>query len=214
MNHEVPALHGTLVLVHGIFDTGRIFARMTRHFAARGLRVLAPDLKPSSGTGGLEPMAGQLKRLIDAEAPADAPLYLLGFSMGGLISRYYLQELGGLARVRRFVAVSVPQHGSRLAWLLPNRGCCQMRPGSAFLSSLNRGLDRLGQIPVLTLWTAHDLIIQPACSSLLPIGQSRRFRVFWHSLMIYDRRVLEAVDEFLAADAVDAGRPDWRIGIS
>ena len=49
MNHEVPALHGTLVLVHGIFDTGRIFVRMTRHFAARGLRVLAPDLKPSSG---------------------------------------------------------------------------------------------------------------------------------------------------------------------
>ena len=67
---------------------------------------------------------------------------------------------------------------------------------------------RHAQIPVLTLWTAHDLIIQPACSSLLPIGQSRRFRVFWHSLMIYDRRVLEAVDEFLAADAVDAGRPD------
>ena len=49
---------------------------MTRHFAARGLRVLAPDLKPSSGAGGLEPMAGQLKRLIDAEAPADTPLYL------------------------------------------------------------------------------------------------------------------------------------------
>ena len=124
-------------------------------------------------------------------------LDLVGFSMGGLISRYYLQRLGGLARVRRFIAISVPQHGSAWAWLLPNQGCRQMRPGSTFLQALNQDIASLAQIDLLTLWTPFDLMIIPATSSVIPVGRECKLPVLLHDWMIKDIRVLEAIASFL-----------------
>ena len=187
----------TLVFVHGIFDTGKIFAPMTHYFEKRGLYTHAPDLRPSSGAQGLEILAQQLKHSIDTHTGPEDMLDLVGFSMGGLISRYYLQRLGGLARVRRFIAISVPQHGSAWAWLLPNQGCRQMRPGSTFLQALNQDIASLAQIDLLTLWTPFDLMIIPATSSVIPVGRECKLPVLLHDWMIKDIRVLEAIASFL-----------------
>ncbi len=188
----------TLVLVHGIFDTGRIFAPMARYFAQHGLNTIAPDLRPCSGAKGLEMLAEQLKRIIEAETEPDETVDLVGFSMGGLISRYYLQRLGGLTRVRRFIAISVPQHGSQWAWLIPpNQGCRQMRPGSRFLQDLNQDSAGLARIDMLTLWTPFDLMIIPASSSVMPVGRQCKLPVLLHDWMIKDRRVLEAIAAFV-----------------
>lgn len=190
----------TVVLVHGIFDTGKIFAPMARYFAGHGLRTHAPDLRPCSGAQGLEMLARQLKQVIDtldAQIGPESTLDLVGFSMGGLISRYYLQRLGGLERVRRFVAISVPQHGSRWAWFLPNQGCRQMRPGSPFLQDLNQDIASLAQIDLLTLWTPLDLMIIPAGSSVIPVGRECKIPVLLHDWMIKDSRVLKAMADFL-----------------
>ncbi len=189
-----------LVLVHGIFDTGAIFAGMEGFFTERGVETYAPDLRPSSGAHGLETLALQLQRAVDARLPADQPFDLVGFSMGGLISRYYLQRLGGRERVRHFVAISVPQHGSLLAWLIPNRGCRQMRPGSRFLAELNRDVNDLAPIDILSLWTPYDLMIIPATRSALPLGKTLKLPVWRHDLMIKDRRVLQAMADFLLAE--------------
>ena len=191
---------GALVMVHGIFDTGALFHRMARHFEGRGWRTIAPSLHPRSGSAGLDVLAAQLKGVIDREVPPEEPLSLVGFSMGGLVSRYYLQRLGGLTRVRRFVAISAPQHGSFWARFVPTRGGRQMRPGGDFLRDLNGDLDRLAQIPVLSLWTPLDLMILPATSSLIPIGQTRKIVVPLHTLMLHDRRVFAAVGEFLEGE--------------
>lgn len=187
----------TLVLVHGIFDTGKIFTPMARYFAKRGLHTHAPNLRPSSGALGLETLARQLKRSIDIHTGPEDTLDLVGFSMGGLISRYYLQRLGGLERVRRFIAISVPQHGSKWAWFLPNQGCRQMRPGSTFLQELNRDIASLARIDLLTLWTPLDLMIIPPVSSVIPVGRECKVPVLLHDWMIKDTRVLEAMADFL-----------------
>lgn len=191
----------TLVLVHGIFDTGAIFSDMEHFFAQRGLRTHAPSLQPSSGAAGLEALALQLQGAIDAQIPVGQSFDLVGFSMGGLICRYYLQRLGGKERVRRFVAISVPQHGSLLAWLIPNRGCRQMRPGSRFLTELNHDLKDLAHLDILTLWTPFDLLIIPQTSSALPLGRTCSLPVWRHDLMVRDRRVLQTMAAFLLEES-------------
>ena len=62
--------------------------------------------------------------------------------MGGIVCRYYLQRLGGIARVDRFVAISAPEHGTWWANTCPAEllrwpGVAQLRPDSAFLRDLN-----------------------------------------------------------------------------
>jgi triacylglycerol lipase len=125
-----------VVLVHGIFDTAGIFRRMARLLRARGWTPHAVSLRPNTGRAGLDTLALQLKAYIDGHIGPGERIHLVGFSMGGLVARYYVQRLDGAERVRRFITLSAPHHGSRLAYLLANEACRQMRPGSAFLADL------------------------------------------------------------------------------
>ena len=83
---------------------------------------------------------------------------------------------------------------------LQNKGCRQMRPGSAFIEDLNRDVDVLEPIHVASLWTPFDLSILPATSSLLSIGQHVRLPVLLHPLMLWDRRSLDQVARLLETD--------------
>jgi triacylglycerol lipase len=188
---------GNVVLVHGIFDSGAIFAKMARHLEHHGFAPHAPDLHPSSGSSGLEDLATQLGRHIDERIGASGEFDLVGFSMGGLISRYYAQRLGGAERIRRLITISTPHHGSHMAYLLGNRAARQMRPGSRFLIDLNKDLDVLKGLSVVSMWTPWDLMIIPARSSRIAVGTELTIPVKLHPLMLTDRRSLDAILRFL-----------------
>ena len=50
--------------------------------------------------------------------------------MGGLIARYYVQRLGGDARVHTLVTLGTPHGGTAAAYLVPHRLARQLRPDS------------------------------------------------------------------------------------
>src|SRR5262249_26543993 len=106
-----------VVLVHGIWNSRAAFARISRYLRARGFDVHALDLVPSDGSVAVEQLAAQLASYVDAGLPAAAPFDLVGFSMGGVVSRYYVQRLGGASRVQRLVTISSPHHGTATAYL-------------------------------------------------------------------------------------------------
>ncbi len=141
----------SVVLVHGIFHFFNIFKKMSGFLETRGFRTFAPSLAPSTGKIGLDELALQLKTYIDKTIPAGETFHLVGFSMGGLICRYYLQRLDGMKRVKRFISISTPHHGSRMAYLLGNAGCRQMRPGSEFLKDLNSDVNRLEEVKIVSI---------------------------------------------------------------
>ena len=115
-----------VVLVHGIFDDGRIFDRMRSALEDRGLVTHAIDLNPASGRTGLHPLARQLAGFIDAIAVAKVDL--VGFSMGGIVARVFMQSLGGHARVRRLITIASPHHGTHMGHLMPFGGGARDAP--------------------------------------------------------------------------------------
>lgn len=187
-----------VLLIHGIMDTGRKMERLARHLRTEGREAHTLSLTPSWGQLGLDALAQQLADHVEATFGPDRRFDLVGFSMGGLVCRYYLQRLGGLARVRRFVTISAPHQGSLLAWLLPNAGCRQMRPGSAFLRDLAQDVDRLAEVGHVSFWTPFDLTIVPATSSVIGVGSMRRLWVLAHPLMVWHGHCLRAVEAALA----------------
>lgn len=156
-----------------------------------------PDLQPSSGRKGLDELAKMLEVYIDDHLPPEEPFSLVGFSMGGLVCRYYLQRLDGMRRVRRFISLSTPHNGSWVAYLVANRGCRQMRPGSPFLNDLNKDVHTLERVRVVSIWTPLDLSILPAWSSRLPIGTELKLGVVMHRFMIKNKHVLEELSQLL-----------------
>jgi triacylglycerol lipase len=190
---DTAAASPAVVLVPGIWDTASVFNRMTSRLKKAGWRALAVTLKPNNGSVTLEQSADELRRFIDAELGPRRSLDMVAYSMGGLVARYYAQRLGGLARMKHFVTISTPHHGTGTAYLEPLPGVREMRPGSPFLEDLDRDADRLAQLSVTSIWSPLDIVISPAASSRLPFGSEVQIPVLIHFLMPGDERVIEAV---------------------
>lgn len=182
-----------VVLVHGIWNTASIFSILKAHLEAQGWSVYALSMTPNNGDARLEALAEQVARFVDECVGSEQPIDLVGFSMGGLVSRYYVQRLGGLGRVQRLVTVSAPHQGTALGLFSNRPGVRQMRPGSPFLKSLNQDLRQLEKLRFISLWTPFDLLILPPWSSQLRVGQERRLSVPSHNRMICDPQGLREI---------------------
>jgi triacylglycerol lipase len=188
-----------VLLVHGIGDTSAVFARMAGWLEARGFRPLAVDLTPSDGTVGLDRLAQQVATFAGQHLADDETFDLVGFSMGGLVGRYYVQRLGGAERVDRLITISAPHRGTYTAYAMRNEGSRQMRPGSAFLADLNGDAAPLARVRVASIWTPLDLMIVPAGSSRH--GDQFRIPVVCHPWMLRSRRSFELVERLLRQGA-------------
>ncbi|MGB3298328.1 MAG: triacylglycerol lipase [Phormidesmis sp.] len=194
-----------VVLVHGIWNTAGIFAPLQTYLELAGWTVYAPSLTPNNGDAPLEALAEQVASFVEDALGSQQPFNLVGFSMGGLISRYYVQRLGGLARVQQFVTVSAPHQGTLLGLFSHRYGIRQMRPGSLFLSELNGDIHQLKNVQFFSLWTPFDLLILPPWSSDLSdiaIGRSHKLKVSSHNRMIFDPLGIEAIAHHLSASSV------------
>lgn len=147
---------------------------------------------------GLDELAQQVADYVNATFAPEQPLDLVGFSMGGIVCRYYVQRLGGINRVQRFITLSAPNHGSWIAFCRQGLGCIQMRPDSALLQDLNRDAAMLEQINFTSIWTPYDLMIVPANSSQMPVGREVIVPVLTHDRMLTDSRSLAAIASALA----------------
>ncbi len=182
------------VLVHGIFEDGKRFKKMKARLESRGIECIVPKLLYHDGTGGLDFLAEHLKGDIDEAFGRDEKIILIGFSMGGLISRYYLQNLGGVDRCATFITISSPHHGTAAAWTYPSKGVTQMRRGSPFLADLAEGQKRLGDLPVISYRTPMDMIILPSESSVWDRAENISVPIPLHPLMIQSDKVISDIE--------------------
>jgi len=199
--HEISTPLGDrhpVILVHGIDDTAAVFRTMAPYLASQGWQVHHPSLTPSNGDVGLDVLAEQLSDYVQQVIPAGQPFDLVGFSMGGIISRYFVQRLGGLERVRRLVTISSPHCGTWTAYLRSNLGASQMCVQSPFLRDLNQDANCLEQLNFTSIWTPLDLMILPAHSSRLGVGREVVLNVPAHAWMLSDPRSLRAVVQALS----------------
>ena len=191
-----------VVLVHGIWDSAARLDPLRAGLASRGItRTTAFDLRPNDGSAPIPELASQLDAAVRA-ALAGAGVEradVVGFSMGALVARWWIQRGGGRELVRRFVSISGPHAGTHAARALPLRGARDMRPDSDLLRDLAGDADPWGDVEVHCLYTPYDLMIVPPRSSVLPGAKTTRaFPVKLHRWMLTDGGVLDAVAHALA----------------
>ncbi|MBD2312807.1 triacylglycerol lipase [Desertifilum sp. FACHB-1129] len=187
-----------VILIHGIDDTALVFQTMSQQLSRRGWDVHSLSLTPSNGEIGLDRLAQQIADYVSLTFKENQPFDLVGFSMGGIISRYYVQRLGGIQRVQRFVTISSPHCGSWVGYARHNIGCQQMRPNSRFLNDLKRDIHILDKIDFTSIWTPYDLMIVPAHSSCISVGREIILPILLHSWMLTDPRCIAQVAQVLA----------------
>jgi triacylglycerol esterase/lipase EstA (alpha/beta hydrolase family) len=194
-----------IVVVHGIWDSERSVAPLVHGLERHGhSEVHALSLRPSWGMAPIEKLAEQLARFV-ATLKAKrgvAAVDVVGFSMGALVTRAYLQLLSGDQHVRTFISISGPHRGTLSAYALPLYGVRQMRPGSPLLRALGDDVSHLRSVAVHCLYTPFDAMIVPSESSVLAGARSvHRLPVLVHKLMLYDARVHALTAQLLHDEA-------------
>lgn len=192
---QVPTVRRRpVLLIHGWVHNRSAFLLMQRGLRRAGLGPLHTFQYPSV-TGDLERIAHVLRPEVErivGRSPQETCV-LIGHSMGGLIARQYVQELGGHELVDTVVTLGTPHRGTYTAFFGVGRAVEQCRPGSAYLARLERSAR-----PGLARWIAYysdlDLMITPAVSAklLTPALAATNVRVrdIGHLSLLLSRSVL------------------------
>ena len=176
-----------VVLVHGIHGTGKDMVRLAGLLQADGRRVFIPTLQNANGTVPIEQLSDQLERYIREEVRSEC-IDLVGYSMGGIVSRHYGQRKDKSAKIRHLVTLSSPHHGTWTAHIHFGPATRQMRRGSEFLKQLDNAHRDPSAPRLISFWTATDLIILPASSSKVEGASNRHHWGLGHISFILEKR--------------------------
>ncbi len=179
--------------MHGLLDTPAVFERLRQQLSGRRALLFSPALPLRLGRTSVHQAARLLDREIARLAPGSGSIDLLGFSMGGVIARTWIQRLGGDCRTRRFISLGSPQQGTWTAQPWSSRifpGLADLKRGSPLLKALNRDVEGLRQVECHSFYSAVDLAVVPACSAVLPVGSRRVVPVATHPQLLRDPAAL------------------------
>jgi Palmitoyl protein thioesterase len=126
-----------VLLVHGLVDNRSVFSVMNRSLRKRGFaHVCTWNYSPllDDITRGAADLGAHVESI--CERTGYDRVHVVGHSLGGLISRYYVQRLGGDRRVESLVTVGTPHQGSLWANVVPTPLIRQLRPGSPVIQEL------------------------------------------------------------------------------
>lgn len=155
--------HPPVLLLHGLVDNRSVFTLLRRSLRKHGwTHVQALNYSPLSCD--IRTAAALLGRHVEqiCEQTGQRRLDVVGHSMGGLIARYYVQRLGGDARVRTLVTLGTPHSGTRIAPLLaPHPIVWQMRPGSGLVRELTEPAPGC-RTHFVAFWSDLDQLMIPA----------------------------------------------------
>ncbi|WP_030233529.1 MULTISPECIES: esterase/lipase family protein [unclassified Streptomyces] len=151
-----------VVLLHGFIDNRSVFVLLRRSLAQHG-RQQIESLNYSPLTCDIRAAAESFGRHIEevCERTGAEQVDVVGHSLGGLIARYYVQRLGGDARVRTLVTLGTPHSGTRVAPLADAHPIVrQMRPGSPVLEELTRPAPGC-RTHFVGFWSDLDTVMDP-----------------------------------------------------
>jgi pimeloyl-ACP methyl ester carboxylesterase len=199
---DVEAAGTPILLLHGLVDNRSIFTLLRRQLRRRGFgRVWTMNYQV--WTSDLRAAARKLAATIEAicEQTGYERIHVIGHSMGGLVARYYIQQLGGDARIHTLVTLGTPHRGTQAARLLPTSVCRQMRPESDVLAELEQPAPEC-QTRFLSFWSDADALMVPKQTAKLehPDLTTRNILVrgVGHLSLPIDRRVVQEITSTLA----------------
>jgi triacylglycerol lipase len=144
-----------VLLVHGWAGRAEQMEPMRARFEQAGRRAYTIELPGNDNIVNAGAIADEVAA-IKAETGAEK-VDLVGYSMGGLSTRYYVKRLGGDTEVGVYAGFGVPQYGGDIACVLGEEAGGQMCPGSDFLNDLNAGDDTPGDISYTTIWSVDEV---------------------------------------------------------
>jgi len=181
-----------VVLVHGFFATAGVWRPMRRALVGKtGAKVASFTHAPGVG---IDRIARSLAKIVE-RVPKGCRVHLVGHSLGGLVVRWYVQELGGHARVTQTISLGSPFGGTVRAHPFPFLVGRELGRSSQLLARL-RARAHEHDVPHTSVVGEGDMIVVPAESAVFPRGDVLVLpRCGHNTLLFHDDSIAHVVEK-------------------
>jgi pimeloyl-ACP methyl ester carboxylesterase len=180
-----------VLLIHGILCNRGVWGALQGRLRAAGFgTVLAVNLEPlfadiEEQAAGVQPQLLALHRLSHG-----TPVAIVAHSMGGLVARVLLRDLGATV-IARIVTLASPHHGTSLVAGLRWPATRQMAPASPWLRALNAAQEGRFDVPLVSIYSLEDNLVAPAASARLQGAGLHELRGVGHLEMLRSAQALD-----------------------
>ena len=190
-----------VLLVHGFNGSGASWQTMKERLLAAGYPANSVDaMTYDSGISNVD-VAQQIGAEVDAllARTGARKVDVIAHSMGTISARYYVEHLGGAAKVDAFVSLAGVNQGT--LWAVGCAvlvSCREMVPGSSLLDRLSASVEVDRPTRFAAWWSPCDPAILPPTNAELPGARNTETGCLGHSDLKTDARVVSAVLTFVA----------------
>ncbi len=191
-----------IILLHGWFHNRSAFLVMRRALKRYGFRSV--DTMNYNVIGhDVQELAHQLADHVDEvlERAGASHVHLIGHSLGGLVARYYIQKLGGHAKVHTCITLGTPHRGTHAAWIGRGKTMRQLRPNSILIRQLSRSA-RAMPVRFVAFYSNLDSLVLPSTNAKITEPVLRAHNIFvrdlGHLSLLISRPLIRSVAEILA----------------
>jgi pimeloyl-ACP methyl ester carboxylesterase len=184
----------TVVLVHGYLANRSTLFPLAAALRLRGVKQILQFNYDSRA--GVERGALALREFLRRHVRGGR-IDLVGHSLGGLVARVYVQQLGGSRRVDRCVTLATPHRGTYNAYWLWSRVGGELRPDSPLLARLRDSASTASRVRFLSVIAGSDNLVIPRVFA----GHEEEIVIedLGHVSMLFSPTLLRRVADWLAA---------------
>ena len=189
-----------IILIHGLWNTADIFSFITSKLDELGIEYFAPTLKHEYGMTSIIELTNRFNELILAKYGLEKEIDVLGFSMGGIIGRYWITKLNGFKRTRRFITVGSPHKGTLTSQLVPKypfNGISEMKINSLFLKQLSKYDYLLNDVSCISFFTYWDIMVFPGWRANLNAGEKISLQIYKHKNLVRNPAAVKIIIDSL-----------------
>jgi pimeloyl-ACP methyl ester carboxylesterase len=172
-----------VILIHGFLASAGVFRPMRARLERDAHALVATFTHPPGRS--VRRIARQLERLV-GRIPRGVRIHLVGHSLGGVVARWFVQELGGHSRVEQTISLASPFGGTGVARALPLLVGAELRASSRVLARL-RATAGVGDVPHTSIIAGDDRLVFPNAAARFPRGDAVVLEGRGHNALLFDR---------------------------
>ena len=178
-----------VVLLHGFMATAGVFRPM-RARLERDVHARVATFTHAPGAG-VKRIARQLESLV-RRIPLGARVHHVGQSLGGVVARWFVQEMEGHARVVQTISLGSPFGGTPVARRLPVLVGADLHEGSHLLARL-RARAHVGAVPHTSIDAGADRLVVGVRNAVFPRSDAIVLEGRGHNSLLFDEEVVRIV---------------------
>ena len=185
-----------IILIHGLWNTSAIFNNLLKRLDYYDVEYYAPTLDHYFGRISIIDLAVSLDELITKKYGNERELDIVGFSMGGIIARYWISKFYGHNKTKKFISIGSPHRGTLTAQLVPKnlfKGISEMKISSSFLKELSEYDYLLKKIDCISFYTKWDFMVFPGWRANLPVGRKYSLNIYKHRNLVRNPMAIDAI---------------------